>query len=119
MAQLKKQRRKKGDGEGKEPPLNAPFLQAKKELMQLVKPVHPSLRPGPEASPKRAAPAPPAAPEEKISDGDLFLREMSGVSRLGQQTSGRDRPIEQEREVLLRQSEDAETYAQLSDLVEG
>jgi DNA-nicking Smr family endonuclease len=61
----------------------------------------------------------PREEKESLSDSELFLREMSGVARIDPQSSGRERAIEQEREVLVRQSEDAETYAQLSDLVDG
>ncbi len=101
----------------KEPPWNAPFLSVRKELQELVKP--PVSAPVAAKSPSRPQPAQKPNEDEALSDGDLFLREMSGVSRMGQSASGRERPIEQERAVLIRQSEDAESYAQLSDLVEG
>lgn len=107
--------------------MNAPFLEAKKALFELIKPTPPPSSAGVGAAAKaqpRGSAAHPAkvseAPKDlEISDGELFLREMSGVSRMGQKSSGRERPIEQERQILLRQSEDAEAYAQLSDLVEG
>lgn len=115
MGQLKKHRRKGNGKEDKEPPLNAPFLKAKKELQELVKPA-------PIPSPPKKTPEPAKvalSPEPELSDRDLFLREMSGVDRIDIHRSGRTRPIEQEREILARQSEEAESYAQLSDLVEG
>jgi DNA-nicking Smr family endonuclease len=132
MGQLKKQRRRGGgsDGggkDGKPPPLNAPFLEAKKALQELVKPAPPP-------PPRAKVPAKPVVKSPYLSteegpppesDADLFAREMTGVRRMGQvsgngpRASGRERPIEQERAILIRQSEDAESYAQLSDLVEG
>lgn len=125
MAQLKKRHKAgggQGDGGEKEPPpLNAPFLKARKELMELVKPAPAPVpvKPAP-PRPKAVAPAPA---EPSLSDAELFQQEMTGVSRLGAGATaaarGRERPIEQERAVLVRQSEEAEAYAQLSDLVEG
>lgn len=127
MAQLKK-RHKGGSGAGggggekdKDPPLNSPFLKARKELMELVKPAPAPVPTKPAAPPKAVT----LFPEEaKLSDDELFKQEMSGVSRMGSGIGttagrGRERPIEQERAVLVRQSEEAEAYAQLSDLVEG
>jgi DNA-nicking Smr family endonuclease len=119
MAQIKKQQRRGGgDGKepGKEPPLNAPFLKARKELMSLVVPVLP---PPP---PKKKLPPPPPtrAPDEPtLSESELFRREMAGVSKLGEKVAGRELPIEVERQAKVRQSDEAEAYAQLSDLVEG
>ena len=115
MAKIKKQGGKGGGNDAKEPPLNAPFLKARKELLELVKSV-----PQPPPPPPVLVPRPsPREEKESLSDSELFLREMSGVARIDPQSSGRERAIEQEREVLVRQSEDAETYAQLSDLVDG
>ncbi len=122
MAQLKKRGRKAGGGGSSEPseppPLNNPFAAARKQLQELVtpKPVEKKPLPRPAARPV-AAPPPPAEPE--LSDAELFRQEMLGISRISQVTSGRDKPIEVEREVLVRQSDDAEAYAQLSDLVSG
>jgi DNA-nicking Smr family endonuclease len=120
MAQLKKQRKRGGGGndqESKDPPLNAPFLQAKKALQELVKAANkPAPPPQPKIVPRPAAPIPE---EPTVSDAELFQREMSSVNRMGQKVSGRERPIEQERAILVRQSEEAESYALLSDLVEG
>lgn len=122
MAQLKKRGYKGlasgGAGNGDEPPLNNPFLAAKQQLQATVKP---KPKPEPEkpwlkkAGPK---PPPPEPKEERLSDEEMFRQEMFGVSRLGA-AQGRARPIEQEREVVIRQSEEAEAYAQLSDLVQG
>lgn len=126
MGQLKKRGYKglasggagSGSGNGDEPPLNNPFLAAKQQLQATVKPEPPK----PEQKPwlKKAAPKPPPPEpkEERLSDEEMFRQEMFGVSRLGT-APGRTRPIEQEREVVVRQSEEAEAYAQLSDLVEG
>lgn len=119
MGQLKK-RGFKGlgtgdDGSGgkkKEEPLNNPFLAAKQKLQATVKPAAEAKKPAP--APVR----PPPPPEPQISDEEMFRQEMFGVSRIGAQ-AGRERPIEQEREVVKRQGEDAEAYAALSDLVEG
>jgi DNA-nicking Smr family endonuclease len=125
MGQLKKRGYKGlasggGAGNGDEPPLNNPFLAAKQQLQATVKP-----KPEPpkaEQKPwlKKAGPKPPPSEpkEERLSDEEMFRQEMFGVSRLGA-AQGRARPIEQEREVVLRQTEEAEAYAQLSDLVEG
>jgi DNA-nicking Smr family endonuclease len=120
MAQLKKQM-KKGGGGGKDepPPLNSPFREARKELLALIAP---STKPAP--APAKPAPATRTQGEERLSDEELFRREMSGVHRgAGPAKSpggrGRELPIEQTREAQIRQSEDAEAYAQLSDLVDG
>jgi len=114
MAQLKKRGRKGGGGEepATPPPLNNPFAAARKQLQELVAPKLPE-KPAPRAVPK--PPPPPKEPE--LSDEELFRQEMLGIARLP--AAGRERPIEQEREVLVRQSDEAEAYAQLSDLVAG
>lgn len=115
MAQLKKRGRKGGGGEepATPPPLNNPFAAARKQLQELVAPKLPE-KPAPRAVPK---PPPPPPPEPELSDEELFRQEMLGIARLP--AAGRERPIEQEREVLVRQSDEAEAYAQLSDLVAG
>ena len=114
MAQLKK-RGRKGAGEepATPPPLNNPFAAARKQLQVLVAPKLPD-KPAPRAVPK--PPPPPPSPPE-LSDEELFRQEMFGIAPLS--TAGRERPIEQERAVLIRQSDEAEAYAQLSDLVAG
>lgn len=116
MAQLKK-RGKKGGGTdpGEPPPLNNPFAAARKQLLELVVPKLPD-KPVPRVAP-RPPPPPPEPPE--LSDAELFRQEMFGVSRISTQASGRERPLEQEREVIVQKSDDAEVYAQLSDLVTG
>lgn len=117
MGQLKKRGYKGlasdgGKDKDKEEPLNNPFLLAKQQLQATVKKPEP-------ARPAVKKPAPPPEPAyERISDEEMFRQEMFGVSRLGA-AQGHRRPIEQEREVVVRQTEDAEAYAQLSDLVEG
>ena len=117
MAQLKKRGRKSGGDEPSEPPpLNNPFAAARKQLQQLVAPKLPE-KPVPRAAPKPPPPKEPEPPE--LSDEELFRQEMFGISPLAAAGSGRDRPREQEREVLIRQSDEAEAYAQLSDLVAG
>jgi DNA-nicking Smr family endonuclease len=115
MAQLKKRGRKGGGGEepATPPPLNNPFAAARKQLQELVAPKLPE-KPAPRAVPK---PPPPPPKEPELSDEELFRQEMLGIARLP--AAGRERPIEQEREVLVRQSDEAEAYAQLSDLVAG
>jgi len=114
MAQLKKRGRKGGGEEpATPPPLNNPFAAARKQLQGLVAPKLPD-KPAPRAVPK-PPPAPPPPPE--LSDEELFRQEMFGIAPLA--TAGRERPIEQERAVLIRQSDEAEAYAQLSDLVAG
>ncbi len=116
MAQLKKRGRKGGGEEpATPPPLNNPFAAARKQLQELVAPKLPD-KPAPRALPK---PPPPPPPPPELSDEELFRQEMFGISRLPVAGSGRERPIEQEREVLVRQSDEAEAYAQLSDLVAG
>lgn len=117
MAQLKKRGRKGGGDEHEPaaPPLNNPFAAARKQLQQLVAPKLPE-KPAARPAPK---PAPPPPPEPELSDEELFRQEMFGISKLSPASSGRGRPIEQEREVLVRQSDEAEAYAQLSDLVAG
>lgn len=110
MAQLKK-RSKSSASPPKEPPLNNPFMAARKELWGLVDKIK---------QPPAPAPPPPkltTSEEEQLSDSELFYREMQGISRL--QTQGRERPVEQEKAARQRLSEDAEAYAQLSDLVSG
>lgn len=136
MGQLKKQMRKgsgrggdgsdrpgqpgEGDGAGK---LNSPFRNAKKELYALIAPKPPAATAPPR--PAAAKPTPTfARDEEKLSDEELFRREMFGVSRGAvppgaARKGGREHPLEQDREAQVRQSEDAEAYAQLSDLVDG
>ena len=110
MAQLKK-RSKTSASPPKEPKLNSPFLEARKELWGLVD----------KAKVKEPPPPPPpkmmTSDEEKLSDAELFRREMQGTSRLV--TQGRERPVEAERAARQRLSEDAEAYAQLSDLLSG
>ena len=115
MGQLKKRGYKGlasdgGSGKDKQEPLNNPFLLAKQQLQATVKAK-------PEARPAHKKPPPPPPEPERISDAELFRQEMFGVSRVG--AAAARRPIEQEREIVVRQSEDAEAYAQLSDLVEG
>lgn len=120
MAQLKKTMKKTGgggSGESKPPPLNAPFAAARKELLALVAP---AAKPAPPRPPPKPAAHTPE--EESLSDEELFRREMSGVQRgavAPRSHRGRELPIEQERAAQIRQSEDAEAYAQLSDLVDG
>jgi DNA-nicking Smr family endonuclease len=116
MAQLKKRGRKGSGAEAEEPPvLNNPFKDARKQLQELVAPKLPAA-----PAPRRAPSPPPPPPEEPtLSDEELFHQEMYGVSRLELPASGRERPIEQDRAVVIRQSDDAEAYAQLSDLVAG
>ncbi len=110
MAQLKK-RSKTSASPPKEPKLNSPFFEARKELWGLVD----------KAKVKEPPPPPPpkmmTSDEEKLSDAELFRREMQGTSRLV--TQGRERPVEAERAARQRLSEDAEAYAQLSDLLSG
>ncbi len=110
MAQLKK-RSKTSASPPKEPKLNSPFFEARKELWGLVD----------KAKVQEPPPPPPpkmiTADEEKLSDAELFRREMQGTSRLV--TQGRERPVEAERAARQRLSEDAEAYAQLSDLLSG
>lgn len=116
MAQLKKRGRKGGGEEpAAPPPLNNPFAAARKQLQELVAPKLPE-KPAPRAAPK---PPPPPPPPPELSDEELFRQEMFGISPLPAASSGRGRPIEQERAVLVRQSDEAEAYAQLSDLVAG
>lgn len=121
MAQLKKSMKKTGgggSGESKPPPLNAPFAAARKELLALVAP---QAKPAPPARPV-AKPVAHTREEESLSDAELFAREMSGVHRGAASPRpgrGRELPVEQAREAQIRQSEDAEAYAQLSDLVDG
>jgi len=121
MAQLKKQMKKTGggSGEGQPPPLNSPFREARKELLALITP---AAKPAP--PPVKAPVATRTQDEDRLSDDELFRREMAGVQRgatPAKTASGRGRelPIEQTREAQIRQSEDAEAYAQLSDLVDG
>lgn len=121
MAQLKKTMKKTGgggSGEGKPPPLNAPFAAARKELLALVAPAaKPVVSPRPQAKPVAQI-----SEEDRLSDDELFTREMSGVQRgdkAPRSSRGRELPIEQQREAQIRQSEDAEAYAQLSDLLDG
>lgn len=122
MGQLKKRGYKGlasgGSGTGDEPPLNNPFLAAKQKLQATVKPEPKKAEQKPWLTKAGKKPPPPEPKEERLSDEEMFRQEMFGVSRLGA-AQGRARPIEQEREVVLRQSEEAEAYAQLSDLVEG
>lgn len=110
MAQLKK-RGKTRASPPKEEPLNAPFLAARKELMAL----------GVSGPKETAKPVPPpqvfTPPGDELSDEELFRQEMQGALRLP--GKGRDRPVEAERAAQKRLSEDAEAYAQLSDLVSG
>ncbi|MBL8632331.1 MAG: Smr/MutS family protein [Myxococcales bacterium] len=111
MAQLKK-RSKTSASPPKEPKLNSPFFEARKELWELYdqsKQVQVRKEPPP--------PPPVIAEEEKLSDSELFYREMQGIRRIASQ--GRDRPVEMERAARQRLSEDAEAYAQLSDLLSG
>ena len=112
MAQLKK-RSKTSASPPKEPKLNSPFFEARKELWELYDQS--------KQSNVRKEPPPPPKPvvveEEKISDAELFYREMQGISRIA--TQGRERPVEMERVARQRVSEDAEAYAALSDLVSG
>ena len=120
MAQLKKKGRKgSGPKETAPPPLNNPFAAQKKQLLELVAPAVPSLGKGISKTAQKPLPGPPEPKVPQVSDKDLFLMEMSGVSRIAPVKSGREQPVEQEREILVRQSEDAEAYAQLSDLVDG
>lgn len=121
MAQLKKQMKKTGggSGEGQPPPLNSPFREARKELLALIKP---AAKPVP--SPVKVPVATRTQEEDRLSDDELFRREMAGVQRGATpaktaSSRGRELPIEQTREAQIRQSEDAEAYAQLSDLVDG
>lgn len=136
MAQLKK--RNKGSGSSgaaqasgapsptdalKPVALNTPFKAARAQLLEVVKPKQPEAKPVPVPVKK----PPPRTVSEyeaelgKLSDEELFRQEMFGVQRMGEQAkkTGREQPIEQERAVVARQSEDAEAYAALSDLVEG
>ena len=103
MAQLKK-RSKTSASPPKEPPLNNPFLAARKELWGLMEKA-------------KVQPPPPPPPPPKLVTSELFRREMQGTSRLANQ--GRERAVEQERAARQRLSEDAEAYAQLSDLLSG
>ena len=120
MAQLKKQM-KKGGGGGKEepPPLNSPFREARKELLALIAPAQTKVAP-----PPKPVAAVRTHEEDHLSDAELFRREMAGVQRGATSAKstaarGRELPVEQAREAQIRQSEDAEAYAQLSDLVDG
>jgi DNA-nicking Smr family endonuclease len=94
--------------------MNNPFVEARKQLQALVAP-KPAVTP-PRPVPRPAAPPPP---EPQLSDAELFQQEMYGVSRLDLPSSGRERPLEQDRAIVVRQSDEAEAYAQLSDLVAG
>ena len=118
MAQLKKRGRKGGGTPepSEPPPLNNPFAAARKQLQELVGPKIPEKKPAARVVPK---PAPLPPPEPELSDAELFRQEMFGIARISAATSGREKPIEVEREILVRQSDDAEAYAQLSDLVSG
>lgn len=111
MAQLKK-RSKTSASPPKEPQLNNPFLAARKELWGLMEKAKVQPPPPPPPPPKMVT-----SDEEQLSDAELFRREMQGTSRLANQ--GRERAVEQERAARQRLSEDAEAYAQLSDLVSG
>ena len=111
MAQLKK-RSKTSASPPKEPPLNNPFLAARKELWGLMEKAKVQPPPPPPPPPKLVT-----SDEEQLSDAELFRREMQGTSRLANQ--GRERAVEQERAARQRLSEDAEAYAQLSDLLSG
>jgi len=111
MAQLKK-RSKSSASPPKEPPLNNPFHAARKELWGLMD----------KAKVQEPPPPPPpqkmlTSDEEKLSDAELFRREMQGISRLA--NLGRERAVEQQKAARQQLSEDAEAYAQLSDLVSG
>jgi len=119
MAQLKKRGRKGGAADpGEPPPLNNPFAAARKQLQELVGPKVPP-KPAPRAAKAPPPPPPKPAPEPELSDAEMFRQEMFGVARIGPLASGRERPLEQEREVMVQKSDDAEVYAQLSDLVTG
>ena len=110
MAQLKK-RSKTSASPPKEPKLNSPFFEARKELWELYDQSK-------QVQVRKEPPPPPViAEEEKLSDSELFYREMQGIRRIASQ--GRDRPVEMERAARQRLSEDAEAYAQLSDLLSG
>jgi DNA-nicking Smr family endonuclease len=111
MAQLKK-RSKTSASPPKEPPLNNPFHAARKELWGLMDKAKVQAPPPPPPPPKMLT-----SDEEKLTDAELFRREMQGTSRLASQ--GRERAVEQEKAARQRLSEDAEAYAQLSDLVSG
>ena len=112
MAQLKK-RSKTSASPPKEPPLNSPFLAARKELWGLMEKAKVQQQPPPPPPPPKMV----TSDEEQLSDAELFRREMQGTSRLANQ--GRERAVEQERAARQRLSEDAEAYAQLSDLLSG
>lgn len=127
MAQLKKQQRRgraAGTGDGSATgnsgaateagPINSPFRAMKKDLYALI---HPAPQ---KKAPEPPRPKPTRSPDDGpvLSDSELFYQEMSGVRQHGK-SAGRERPVEEIRAVQARQSEDAEAYAQLSDLVEG
>lgn len=129
MSQLKKRNRKTsgnstassgGSGaEGPPPALNTPFKAARAQLIEAFKVTKQPPRPAPPPPPPKPEPEP-----NPMSDADLFLQEMGGVHRLGAGGGGgggggRERAAEVERAVVVRQTDDAEAYAQLSDLVEG
>ncbi len=120
MAQLRKQTKKGGGGAKDEPPpLNSPFREARKELLALIAPAAKAI-----PAARKPPPVTHTQEEERLSDEELFRREMAGVQRgnspqKGQLGRGRELPLEQAREAQIRQSEDAEAYAQLSDLVDG
>jgi DNA-nicking Smr family endonuclease len=134
MAQIKK-RTHRGLASGadsskkEDPPLNNPFKAAREQLLGVLpKPTaaeleKKNLKPDPKGLPSRAkkgaAATPPEPAAEKLSDADLFLREIGGAVKLEKSARGREQPVETERAVLVRQSDEAEVYAQLSDLVEG
>lgn len=128
MAQIKKRTHRGlasgSDGSKKEdPPLNNPFKAAREQLQSVLpkpaaleKPAKPDAKTMGRARP----PTPPPEPEvEALSDADLFLREIGGATKLDKASRGRSQPVETERAVQVRQSDEAEAYAQLSDLVEG
>lgn len=112
MAQLTKRMKTSGSPKKKEP-LNSPFLLARKELLELVG----KDKKADSAKIPATPPKPVERPEDSLSDEELFRREMQGTLRL--QEKGREKPVEEDRAARQRLSEDAEAYAQLSDLVSG
>lgn len=101
------------------PPLNNPFQAAKARLQEVVRKPEPPKpeKPAPKAGPKAAA---PPLEELRLTDEDLFLREMSGVTRMRPPRAGGRRPAEPTVvRAPPRPSEEAEVVAQLADLVQG
>ena len=106
------------------PPFHNPFTSVKGKLAALVKKPAPPTR----ASAKPAAPA--AAPKPPPTDERLFEDEMLGVARFDPDPRGRIRATKAKRGQALaepkptaassrRAIDEAETYAELADLVEG